>query len=121
MMGQTYTESESGTYKVNGSSLTLSSGNGTMSGSISGNSVSITRKVSSYSFSAATITLTYGNTPGVTASDAKPGNTENDKKTTAKQMTTNQQTATKTTKTTIKKITKSRQQAMADLQAENTR
>ena len=51
-----------------------------MSGSISGNSVSITRKVSSYSFSAATITLTYGNTPGVTASDAKPGNTENDKK-----------------------------------------
>ena len=80
MMGQTYTESESGTYKVNGSSLTLSSGNGTMSGSISGNSVSITRKVSSYSFSAATITLTYGNTPGVTASDAKPGNTENDKK-----------------------------------------
>lgn len=80
MMGQTYTESESGTYKVNGSSLTLSSSNGTMSGSISGNSVSITRKVSSYSFSAATITLTYGNTPGVTASDAKPGNTENDKK-----------------------------------------
>ena len=80
MMGQTYTESESGTYKVNGSSLTLSSGNGTMSGSISGNSVSITRKVSSYSFSTATITLTYGNTPGVTASDAKPGNTENDKK-----------------------------------------
>ena len=80
MMGQTYTESESGTYKVNGSSLTLSSGNGTMSGSISGNSVSITRKVSSYSFSAATITLTYGNTPGVTASGAKPGNTENDKK-----------------------------------------
>ena len=80
MMGQTYTESESGTYKVNGSSLTLSSGNGTMSGSISGNSVSITRKVSSYSFSAATITLTYGNTPGVTASDAKPGNTEDDKK-----------------------------------------
>ena len=51
-----------------------------MSGSISGNSVSITRKVSSYSFSAATITLTYGNTPGVTASGAKPGNTENDKK-----------------------------------------
>lgn len=80
MMGQTYTESESGTYKVNGSSLTLYSSNGTMSGSISGNSVSITRKVSSYSFSAATITLTYGNTPGVTASDAKPGNTENDKK-----------------------------------------
>lgn len=82
LMGKTYTESESGTYKVNGSSLTLISGKGgSMSGSVNGNSVSITRKVSSYAFSAATITLTYGYTPGVTASNANPGAADQDKET----------------------------------------
>lgn len=67
MSGQTYSESESGTYKVNGSNLTLTCSDGTtMSGSISSSgTISLTRKVSSFAFSPATIQFKYNYTPSV--------------------------------------------------------
>lgn len=80
MMGQTYTENENGTYKVQGNALTLTSSDGTvMNGSVSGNQISITRKASSFAFSTASITFTYGYTPGITSSDASVGDKENPK------------------------------------------
>ena len=61
VMGETHNESESGTFTVNRSSITLTAGDGTViSGTISGSSITLTRYVSSFSFSPVTITLTYG-------------------------------------------------------------
>lgn len=58
VQGENYTESESGTYSANGGSISLSSNDGkSMSGTISGRKVSITRYVSSFSFDPMTITV----------------------------------------------------------------
>ena len=85
MMGSAYTESESGTYTVNGSTITLVSSEGTtMNGTVNGNSISITRYVSTYAFSPATITLTYGTTVSAPPSAANPSGSENEKEDTDK-------------------------------------
>ncbi len=85
MMGSAYTESESGTYTVNGSTITFVSSEGTtMNGTVSGNSISITRYVSTYAFSPATITLTYGTTVSAPPSAANPSGSGNEKEDTDK-------------------------------------
>lgn len=98
MMGSSYRESESGTYTVNGSLLTLTSSDGTvMSGSVGGNTVSITRKVSSFAFSPATITLTYGG-----SSAAGSDNFKDDKNQKETEKETNKETEKETEKDTNK-------------------
>lgn len=51
------TESESGTYKVDGSSISFSGDNGSFSGAISGNTISVNRAVSSFASDSVTIKL----------------------------------------------------------------
>ena len=78
VMGSSYSESESGTYKVSGSSVTLTAGNGTvMTGSVGKNTVTITRYASSFAFSPAAITFTYGVSPSPSAGPANTDQTDN--------------------------------------------
>lgn len=93
VMGKAYSESESGTYKVSGGSITLVSGSGkTMTGSVGGNTVTITRKASSFAFADAAITFTYGYSPSPSSSTSGNGSGKETEKQTEKQ--TEQQTET---------------------------
>lgn len=78
IMGEAHSESESGTYKQNGTTITMTSNSGSVTTArVTASGLALTRNLSSFSFFEVTVALTYGYAPGLMTNGSTSNNGNN--------------------------------------------